>query len=362
MGYTKIDSAGLSDGNHRYRFDLRINDVRHRKIVTCRRSAVNVLYRKWEDKIYSGQSQQTGYRFFEILDKYLEHVQLNKSPEAYKTEQRAVRVFKMFFKKNLLLSEFKRSMVDDFVTWRRNKVFSRHDNSYYKGRVCNSTINRDLAYLSSFFTYCIKREYINTVNPVSLCKLKENNEREVRLSRAQLEEFLNKAYEIDKMLYNVIALALLTGMRRKEIFSLEWSEVHFDNSIIILSARKTKSKKSRIVPITSVARDILLCMRNDTQLVTGSYTSDILRKQWKKLLKQVTFGKIGNGTDLHFHDLRHVYAQTLLDQGVGLEDIQSLLGHEDFKTTQKRYAMFARPDLQKKAGLMDNVVQLRKVV
>lgn len=103
-------------------------------------------------------------------------------------------------------------------------------------------------------------------------------------------------------------------------------------------------------------------MRNDSQLVAGSYTRDMLIKQIKKLLKKVAFGKIGDGTDLHFQDMRHVYAQTLLDQGVGLEDIQSLLGHEDFKNTHKRYVMFERPDLQKKAGLMDNVVQLRKVV
>jgi len=361
MGYTKINDPAVRDGYSKFRFDLRLNEVRYRKIITCRRSVVNVLYREWEDKIYAGRSKQN-YRFFEILDNYLEHVKVNKSPNAYQNELRTIKRFKLFFNKNLILSEFKRSLVDDYVSWRRVKVFSKHDNSLQKGQVTNATINRDLACLSSFFTYCIRREYINTINPIAMCKLKENNEREVRLSRAQLEEFLNKAQAIDSMLYNVIAMALLTGMRRKEIFSLEWSEVHFDNSIIILSARKTKSKKSRIVPVTPTARDILLSMSNDTHLVVGHYTSDMLRKQWKKLLNSVTFGKIGNGTDLHFHDLRHVYAQTLLDQGVGLEDIQSLLGHEDFKTTQKRYAMFARPDLQNKAGLMDNVVKLRRVV
>ncbi len=46
--------------------------------------------------------------------------------------------------------------------------------------------------------------------------------------------------------------------------------------------------------------------------------------------------------------------------GVG-SDIQSLLGHDDITTTQKRYAMFARPDLKSKISRMDNVVKLSRI-
>lgn len=360
MGYKEVkDQSGVERGYVKYEFYIRYKGERFRRVETCRRSAVAAIFRDWEDSILKGTTKS--YKFFQILDEYLVYVEQSKSTKAFEAESRSIKRFKECFK-NIEISDFRRSNVDQYILWRRTRVYAKHDNTLVKGKISNATINRDLACLSSFFTYCIRMEYINTMNPVAMFKLKENNEREVRLSRLQLEEFLHKAQSIDNMLYNVIAIALLTGMRRKEIFSLEWSEVHFDNSIIILSARKTKSKKSRIVPITPAARDILLGIRNDSQLVVGNYTSDILRKQWKKLLNMVTFGKINNGTDLHFHDLRHVYAQTLLDQGVGLEDIQSLLGHEDFKTTQSRYAMFARQDLKEKAGLMDNVVQLRRVI
>lgn len=360
MGYTEDKNQdGVEKGYVKYNFYIRFKNARYRKNQICRRSVVAAIFRDWENSIFNGITKQ--YKFFEMLDEYLIFVEQNKSERAHQSESRSILRFKECFK-NMILSDFRRSHVQEFITWRRGKVFSAHDNSRAKGKVSNATINRDIACLSSFFTYCIRKEYIMTNNPVALSKLKENNEREVRLSRVQLEEFLSKSQSIDIMLYNVVAIALLTGMRRKEIFSLEWSEVHYDNSIIILSARKTKSKKARIVPITPAARDILLSMKNKSHLVVGNYTSDMLRKQWKKLLKQVAFGKIGDGTDLHFHDLRHVYAQTLLDQGVGLEDIQNLLGHEDYKTTQKRYAMFARPDLKDKAGLMDNVVKLKRVV
>jgi site-specific recombinase XerD len=96
------------------------------------------------------------------------------------------------------------------------------------------------------------------------------------------------------------------------------------------------------------------------KLVAGDYTANVLRKQWLKLLKRVSFGVIGDGTMLCFHDLRHIFAQALLDEGLSLEDIQFLLGHESITTTQERYAMFARPDLISKVSRMDNVVKLNR--
>ena len=63
-------------------------------------------------------------------------------------------------------------------------------------------------------------------------------------------------------------------------------------------------------------------------------------------------------TKLRLHDLRHVYAQLLLDSGIQLEDIQNLLGHSSLTTTQDRYAMFARRDLVKKVGVPDDVFSM----
>ena len=70
---------------------------------------------------------------------------------------------------------------------------------------------------------------------------------------------------------------------------------------------------------------------------------------------------INDKTKLRVHDLRHVYSQSLLNQGIGLEDIQSLLGHQDITTTQRRYAQYARPDLLEKASKIDNVINFKKI-
>ena len=51
-----------------------------------------------------------------------------------------------------------------------------------------------------------------------------------------------------------------------------------------------------------------------------------------------------------------IYAQALLNLGLSLEDLQSLLGHQDITTTQRRYAPFARPDLLDKGSKIDNFI------
>jgi len=256
MSYTKLNDNRVKSGYSKYRFDLRYNNVRYRKIVTCRKSAVNALHRQWEDSIFDGLIGNQSHRFFGMLDRYIEHVEFNKSKTAYVNELRATKRFRDFFKKNLLLSEFKRSMVDDYISWRRVRVFSNHDNTHRKGSVSNATINREISVLSCFFNWCIRKEFM-THNPAAMCKLKENNQREVRLSKDEIDILLMEAEKIDLTFHKVISLALLTGMRRSEILTLEWNEVHFDASKILLSALKTKSKRARVIPITDTIKGIL---------------------------------------------------------------------------------------------------------
>ncbi len=364
MGYVKHnDQSGVNPGYVKYRFELRHKDTRHRKMVTCRRSAVQVIYRDWEDEILDTRNRDR-YMLFETIDRYLTDVRQFKSVTYCRNEERSMLRLKEFLKKDTPIEDFRRKHVAEFITWRRSKVFAMHDNTRNGGRVSNGTINRDIAVISCFFNWCIRRELYNSVNPASLSKLKENNIREVRLNKGQIQELINVAYDIDITMGYVVSIALMTGMRKREILSLEWSEVHFESSIVLLSASKTKSRKARIIPLIGDLREILLEIKNagSEDYVFGEYTGDILRKQWVKLLKKVEFNTIKDGTPLHFHDLRHIYAQSLLDQGVGLEDIQSLLGHEDIKTTQKRYAMFARPDLQEKAEKISNIVRFKRVV
>jgi len=54
---------------------------------------------------------------------------------------------------------------------------------------------------------------------------------------------------------NLMKLALFSGMRRGELFNLQWKDIKFDRGHIIL--RNTKSGKNKTIPINNIMRKIL---------------------------------------------------------------------------------------------------------
>jgi len=362
MSYKEFrDQSGVGKGYVKYQFYIRHKGVQYRRTETCRRSAVQAIYRDWENSILAGTTNE--YRLFEILDEYLSFSREFKTEKSSQFEQTIINdVVKKFYKSSMMLNDFTRADADAFIMWRKKHVIVKYENTKTRGQLSNATINRNIAILSYFFNWCIKKGYYKHLNPFSMQKLKEHNYREVMLSTNQIEEMFTAAQSIDDKFYTAVSILLLTGMRRGELFSLEWSEVNFNTRFIILSQYKTKGRKRRAIPISPALAEILKGLPQSGYLVMGDYTVNIMAKHWNRMLCQISFPVINDGTKLRIHDLRHVYSQSLLNSGVSLEDIQSLLGHQDFSTTQRRYAQFARPDLLEKGSMIDNVIPIRKVV
>lgn len=343
----------------KYDFYCRVNHKRYTDRVISSRSTVEKDFVDWKQAIESAYERSTGITVLSKLDEYLDWVKATKSPNNYQHIKTICdKVLREYFKNDQLIIDIKAQDIKRFAVWR--KTFCAYEEDYRKREiVSNNTVNHSINVLSSFFCWAIDNGLYEAANPCSRARLSANKKLEVRLSRSEIQQLLVTALKIDKQFYHIIMCALHAGLRRGEILSLTWREVHEECTSIMLSAQKTKSGKAGIVPLTASLKDILIDIKSNPYSVNDkvfSMSETMLKKRWYKLMDKLPNIRMADGTLLHFHSLRHVCAQLLIDSGVDLLDVQAILRHAHYSTTQDYYAMFARPDLAKKVLVLDDTI------
>ena len=169
-------------------------------------------------------------------------------------------------------------------------------------------------------------------------RVSANSWRAVR-GKDQLPD-LSKRQFVD-YLKPICILAMNTGMRRGEVFQLQWGDVDFKLKQVKVRATSAKSGKSRDIPMNDEVVQTLLAWRNETESdslvfpspVTGEALNNIT-KSWKGLMQ------LSGIKDFRFHDLRHHFASCLVMAGVDLNTVRELLGHSSIDMTL-RYAHLA---------------------
>jgi integrase len=138
----------------------------------------------------------------------------------------------------------------------------------------------------------------------------------------------------------IVILSMHTGMRRGEVFSLDWRDIDLDRALITIRGENAKSKATRHLPLNSAALSALKGWREQSSgdgLVfpsTNGGKLDNLRKAWLTVL-----GAAGI-KNFRWHDMRHHFASRLVMAGVDLNTVRELLGHSNITMTL-RYSHLA---------------------
>lgn len=181
-----------------------------------------------------------------------------------------------------------------------------------------------------------------------LSTLRERDER-LKAARDQASEFRRvrnyptqpdlREQKYSDHLEPIVLLAMNTGMRRGEIFQLQWSNIDFYSKTLTVEAGNAKSGKSRIIPLNDNAFHVLENWKpiSQSQYVFHGKDKDPLTDIKKGFLKVLEEAEI---KEFRFHDLRHHFASKLVMRGVDLNTVRELLGHADIKMTL-RYAHLA---------------------
>jgi integrase len=137
----------------------------------------------------------------------------------------------------------------------------------------------------------------------------------------------------------LVLVAMNTGMRRGELFNLEWPDVDLQRAVLTVKGAGAKSGKTRHIPLNDEALESLKGWKevNPSRLVFPGREGermDNIATGWKNLMKAAGIKAF------RFHDTRHHFASRLVMAGVDLNTVRELLGHADLKMTL-RYAHLA---------------------
>lgn len=202
--------------------------------------------------------------------------------------------------------------------------------------VSNYTVKRDIANMSSTFSYAISKKYLNE-NPCKGIKKPKIVERlPLFFSESEFQILLRVIEDTD--LKDLITFAAHTGLRQSDLVNLEWNQISFQNQTLILDNRnsQTKSRKVHTIPLNLLALQILTerqIKRTNSNKVFTYHDQPIkqifISHKFKKFVK-----KAGFNPQLSFHCLRHSFASWLIQKGVPIFTVSKLLTHSDMRVTQ----------------------------
>lgn len=202
------------------------------------------------------------------------------------------------------------------------------------------TLNEYLGHLRTFFGWLEQRGMIVS-NPLKTLKplrvVKEDDERAFTMD--ELQALIRVVPEYRACLY---AFAAFTGLRRRELRSLQWNRINLDScpARIELEPKKTKNRKGGCLPLHSVAKEALEKLKAlSPDLSRPVFFKGItLNARLRKDLALAGIAAVDSrGRELELHSFRRTFATMLNSAGVAPRVAMELMRHSDIRLTLGTY-------------------------
>lgn len=208
----------------------------------------------------------------------------------------------------------------------------RREHGYCGRKIKNSTLDGMRRCYSSFFSWLAADGLIGRNPCAALAPIKSRKE----IKRAYT------AVDMDKLRMacdNARDLALVdflyaTGCRVSEVVNLDSCDIDFINHQCKVLG---KGNKERIVYLNDVAEENLKQYLNGRKrhtdaLFAGRGTDRLSKEGIEAALKRL--GRRAEVKNVHPHRYRRTLATNMLSRGAAIQDVATILGHADYKTTQ----------------------------
>jgi len=151
----------------------------------------------------------------------------------------------------------------------------------------------------------------------------------------------------------IVQLMYGAGLRVSEVVKLKVNDVLLDENIGWV--RKGKGNKDRpfIIPICLKEQIKILIENNKLYLFPGNKKSHLTAKSVQCIVKKAT-KLAGIKKNVHPHTFRHSFATHVLEEGNDVTAVQSLLGHNEPRTTLE-YIHVVKPKMLSIKSPLDNL-------
>lgn len=196
-----------------------------------------------------------------------------------------------------------------------------------------STVNRKVAALSKALSI-YGDDHAGYVRP-KCAKYDEAEHRIRRFSAAEEDTALDLFERLGAPdMADYVALSLDTGARQGELLKARFRDC--DDRLLKLWGTGTKSKRTRSVPLTARAKEIVERRREATKSpaapLLGTLSVREIQTLWNRLRKVL---HLEDDAEFVPHILRHEFCSRLADQDINASVIQALAGHSSLAVTQR---------------------------
>jgi integrase len=207
-----------------------------------------------------------------------------------------------------------------------------------------ATVNRDLGVLSRMFTLASQGGRLSR-RPY-FPRLPEGQPRQGFMERA---EYLTVRAHLSRDYQDVLDFGYMTGWRRGEILSLEWTDVDRTAGVIRLRPERSKTREGRVLVLSKPLRDLIehrwharalgcpLVFRRD-----GFSLEHHFEPPWREACRAA--GAPGR----LFHDLRRTAIRNMVRAGIPERVAMQMSGHKT-RSIFDRYNIVSEGDLRQAA-------------
>ena len=206
----------------------------------------------------------------------------------------------------------------------------------------NTTINRKLSTLKSYFNFLIKTGSIKN-NPVkNIISLKTPSYLPHFITKEKMNLYYANRQVVNefKSFRNFIIVDILynTGIREDELINLKENDIDFRNNTLKVTGKRNKQ---RIIPFSDKEKDLIIGyidLKNKKFKKTSPYliVTNKGTHAYPKFIYRIVEKELSTITQSKKspHVLRHTFATHMLNEGADLNTIKEILGHANLSATQ----------------------------